>query len=121
MRKPYSSSTKLGRGPEGPEGSYASKATLRAHDPSARYAGTSPTSLGRKTSSTQRCRDVAAVDRDHRARGLARLGQRNEGLRHVGRVDLDAQKVATHVVGLVEPARLGTLGDHLVGQQARAD
>src|SRR5476651_817647 len=74
-----------------------------------------------KQALSQSGRDIAAVDGQHRAGGLGRLGQRHEALRHVVGDDLEAQQVAAHVIGFAQPARLGALGDHLVGQQPRAD
>src|SRR5262245_38231951 len=58
-------------------------------------------------------RDITAIDGDHSPRRLRRLGQRNEGLGHVGRGHLQAQEVAAHVVGFAQAAFLGSLGDHL--------
>src|ERR1700730_4786441 len=80
-----------------------------------------PSDWGGKAFSTQRRRDVAAVDGDHRAGCLGRLRQRQEVLRHIAARHLDAQKIASHVVGFAQPARLGALGDHFVGQKAGAD
>src|SRR5471032_3004455 len=71
-----------------------------------------------KEALSQSGRDIAAVDGQYRAGGLGRLSEGDKALRHVLGRHLEAQQIAAHVIGFGKSARLGALGDHLVGQQA---
>ena len=68
-----------------------------------------------------RCRDIAAIDRGHVARGFQFQRLMQECLRHVVGGDLAAEQVAAQIVGLADAARLRALGDETVGQQSGAD
>ena len=65
--------------------------------------------------------EVAAVDGDERAGGVARQREVDKGGSDILGGNLAAQQVAAHVLGLADAVRPGALGDHLRGQQAAAD